>query len=50
MDEKLVVALMAAAAQSGRYGEAAEIMQQIADETGNSRAHELAAMLRAKAK
>jgi tetratricopeptide (TPR) repeat protein len=49
MDDKLVVALMAAAAQSGRFAEAAEIMEQIAEATGDSRAKELAAKLRAKA-
>ncbi len=50
MDDKLVVALMVMATQSGRFGEAADIMEQIAETTGDSKAHELAAQLRAKAK
>ena len=49
MDEQLVVALMATAAQAGRFAEAAEIMQSIADRTGDPKAAMLAEKLREKA-
>lgn len=49
MDEQLVVALMATAAQAGRFAEAAQIMQSIADRTGDPKAAMLAEKLREKA-
>lgn len=49
MDDQLVVALMATAAQAGRFTEAADIMQQIADRTGDPRAAQLARELRSRA-
>jgi len=49
MDERLVVALMAAATQTGRYGEAADILDQISVATKNPAVHDLAERLRAKA-
>ncbi|MCB9673690.1 MAG: tetratricopeptide repeat protein [Alphaproteobacteria bacterium] len=49
MDDKLVIALMAVATQTGRYAEAADIVEQIAIATKDPKARDLAARLRAKA-
>ncbi|MEZ4320064.1 MAG: tetratricopeptide repeat protein [Myxococcota bacterium] len=48
-DDKLLVALMAVATQTGRFAEAADIVEQIAVATKDPRARALAEQLRAKA-
>lgn len=48
MDPRLMVALMAVATQTGRFAEAAGILEEIGTTTGNASALELAAKLRAR--
>lgn len=48
MDARLMVALMAVATQVGRFAEAADILEQIGRTTGDPKALELAARLRAR--
>lgn len=48
-DPQVLVALMTLAAQSGRYDEAAEMLEEIGRSTNDPRAIDLAAKLRAKA-